>query len=205
MITELPAELMDVTEQDAGRGVSFKQEDQLIPLIYVLQTNSPIVDERGTSYIEGAKPGHFWLRNAIQPIADGEDGITVVPCGMQRTWIEWLPNRQGFVTRHMAVPEDLETRVMRGDDGRERNVTVRGGNGNILQDTREFYLLVEAGDSWQPYVFPCAGTKHSFAKQWQSRYHQFRHPRTKQVLPSFSRKYLLTTVPNPMHRENGLG
>ena len=187
----LPEELLGLTEEDAGRGVSFDQEDQLIPLIYVLQSNSPVVEKRNNpNYVEGAEPGHFWLRNSIHPIANGEEGIEVIPCGMQRTWIEWLPQRQGFVTRHSEPPADMETRTVRGDDGRERSVLARP-NGNFIQDTREFYLLVDG----QPYVLPCSGTKHSFARQWQSMFHQFRHPKTNDVMPSYARKYRLTTVP----------
>lgn len=188
---ELPAELMDVTAADAGMGVSFKQEDQLLPLIYVLQTNSPAVDKRGDNYIEGAEPGHFWLRNALDPIRDGVDGISVIPCEMQRTWIEWLPNRGGFVARHAEPPADMKLTTVRGDDGREKQVLIRTGSGNIIQDTREFYLLVDEF----PYVLPCTGTKHTFARQWQTMFHQFRHPKTKEIMPSFARRYRLTTVP----------
>jgi hypothetical protein len=188
---ELPAELLELTKTDAGMGVSFKQEDQLIPLIYVLQTNSPAVDKRGDNYIDGAEAGDFWLRNAIEPIKSGEEGIVVQPCEMMRTWIEWLPNRQGFVARHDKPPVDMETRKERDDSGREKVVLVRGENGNIIQDTREFFLIVDG----QPFVLPCSGTKHTFARAWNSFYMQFRHPQTNEVMPSFSRKYRLTTVP----------
>ena len=61
---QLPAELLDQTAADAGRGVSTKAEDQLIPILYVLQTNSPACDSRGPDYIDGAEPGHFLLRGA---------------------------------------------------------------------------------------------------------------------------------------------
>jgi hypothetical protein len=187
----VPDELLGVTEEDAGFGVSFKQEDQLLPLIYVLQTNSPVVDKRGDFYIQGAEPGHFWLRNSLTPIKDGVAGIDVIPCEMVRTWIEWLPNRQGFVARHDSPPPDMKTMTVRDDNGREKPILVRGNNGNIIQDTREFYLMVDG----QPYVLPCSGTKHTFARQWQTMFHQFRHPKTNDVMPAFSRKYKLTTVP----------
>ena len=188
---QLPAELLDITAKDAGMGVSFKQEDQLIPLIYILQTGSPAVDKRGDNHIDGAEPGDFWLRNAIEPIKNGEEGILVIPCEMTRSWIEWLPNRQGFVARHSQVPSDVETRKERDDSGREKTVLIRGENGNLIQDTREFFLLVDG----QPFVLPCTGTKHTFARSWNSFYMQFRHPKTGEVMPSFSRKYRLTTVP----------
>jgi hypothetical protein len=187
----VPDELLGVTEQDAGLGVSFKPEDQLLPLIYVLQTGSPVVDKRGDSYIEGAEPGNFWLRNSLEPIRDGEEGIITIPCEMTRTWIEWLPNRQGFVARHEQPPTDMVTRTQRGDDGRERQMLVRSESGNIIQDTREFYLLVEG----QPFVLPCTSTKHTFARQWQTMFKQFRHPKTNDVMPAFSRRWKLTTVP----------
>jgi hypothetical protein len=192
----LPADLMDLTEEDAGKGVSFKQEDQLIPLIYILQSNSPVVEKRGISYIEGAEPGHFWLRNSLHPIVNGEQGILAIPCGMSRVWIEWLPQRQGFVMRHPDIPSDAEEQLVRADNGQERRMLIRKSNGNILQDTREFALLVTAPDIADlPFVLPCSGTKHSFARSWQTMFHQYRHPRTRDIMPSFARKYQLTTVP----------
>jgi len=188
---ELSAELLDLTAEDTGKGVSFKQEDQLLPLIYVLQGLSPQVQKRGDSHIEGAEPGHFWLKNSLTPIWDGEKGIEVIPCEMVRTWIEWLPNRGGFVARHEAPPADTIQKTMRDDAGAERQMLVRSSNGNTIQDTREFYIIAQG----QPYVLPCTGTKHTFARQWQTYFHQYHHPKTGGVMPSFSRKYRLTTTP----------
>ena len=187
----VPQDMLDAMERDAGQGLSFKQEDQLLPLIYVLQSNSPITDKRSEGYIEGAEPGHFWLRNSVNPIRDGLLGIEVIPCEMVRTWIEWLPNRQGFVARHDEPPVDMEEKIQRDESGKEKAILVRSGNGNIIQDTREFFLICDG----QPYDFPCTGTKHTFARQWQTFFHQFRHPKTNVEVPAFARKYRLTTVP----------
>jgi hypothetical protein len=184
-------EMLDAMERDAGQGVSYKQEDQLLPLIYILQSNSPVTDKRGDNYVEGAEPGHFWLRNSITPIRNGVSGIDVIPVEMARTWIEWLPNRQGFVARHNEPPYDMVEKMIRDETGREKMILVRSGNGNIIQDTREFFLMCEV----QPYDLPCTGTKHTFARQWQTFFHQFKHPKTQIELPSFSHKYRLTTVP----------
>lgn len=187
----IPADMLDTLDQDSGMGVSFKQEDQLLPLIYVLQSNSPVVDKRGDKYVEGAEAGHFWMRNSLTPIADGEEGINVIPCEMVRSWIEWLPNRQGFVSRHANPPEDMENKIVRDDSGREKVVLIRKGNGNIIQDTREFFLLCNG----RPFVLPCTGTKHTFARSWQTMFHQFVNPKTGSILPAFAHRYKLTTVP----------
>jgi hypothetical protein len=187
---EYSDEMLAMMQEDEGKGVSFKAEDQLIPMIYILQSNSPVVDKRGDAYIEGAEAGHFWLRNSLNPIADGEAGIEVIPVEMVHTWVEWLPQRQGFVMRHLKPPADMASKTVRGDDGRERQVLMRE-NGNVIQETREFYLLCNG----QPFVLPCTGTKHTFARSWQTLFHQFKHPKTGNVLPAYSRKYLLRTVP----------
>jgi hypothetical protein len=184
-----PAELADLAARDAGKGVSMKAEDQLMPLIYVLQTNSPQCIKRGSGYIEGAEPGHFYLRGAIQPIRDGIAGIDVVPCAMTRVWMEWAPNREGFVARHNARPGDASP-VKVSHEGAERIQLIRS-SGNIVADTREYYLLVGGG----AYVLPCYGTKHTFARAWQTHFQQYRDERTGAVYPSFARHYRLTTIP----------
>jgi len=96
------------------------------------------------------------------------------------------------VARHDTPPADMVEKMVRDQEtGRERTMLIRSGNGNIIQDTREFFLLCEG----HPYDLPCTGTKHTFARQWQTMFHQFKHPKTGGVMPSFSRKYRLTTVP----------
>jgi hypothetical protein len=185
-----PTELLDKMAADAGRGVSQKAEDQLLPILYVLQTNSPQVNKRGSDYVEGAEAGHFFLRGALVPIRDGVIGVEAIPCAMDHVFIEWFPGRQGFVARHAEQPADVESRMVQDVDGPRRSL-VRSTNNNIVQDTREFFLLIDG----RPYVFPCYGTRHTFARRWQSHFNQYRHPQTGGLLPSFARKYLLTTVP----------
>jgi hypothetical protein len=196
-----PAELLDKMAADAGRGVSQKAEDQLIPLIYILQQNSPQVDKRGPEYIEDAEPGHFYLPTARDQIRDGEKGIVVIPSEMVRSCIEWQPQRRGFVARHDAMPTDTESRVVQDVDGSSKRSLVRP-NGNIVVDTREFYVVVEG----RPYLLPCYSTRHKFARAWQSYFHNFQHPKTGGMLPSFARQYRLTTglQDNAMGRWFGL-
>jgi hypothetical protein len=186
---QLPAELLDLAAQHAGEGVSNRAEDNLLPLIYIEQTGSPHVDKRSPDYIDGDEPGHFRLSNALDPIRNGVEGIEVIPCAMKRVWIEWLPNRQGFVAEHAEMPADAVTKIIDGDGG-PRETPVRA-NGNVLQDTRQFYVLVDGA----PYVLPCKGTGHTFARRWNSHFLQLRHPKTGDVLPSYIHKYKLTSVP----------
>jgi hypothetical protein len=190
---QLPAndqeEFLALTEAHAEEGISFRPEDQLLPLIYVLQSGSPIVEKRSESYVEGAEPGHFWLRNTLNPIRNGETGIIAVPVRMVSTWVEWMPNRGGFVTSHESRPPDTKVSLVRGDDGRERQTLVRS-SGNVIVETRNIYLLIDGS----PYVLPCTSTKHTFARNWQTLWHEFKHPNTGKIMPAYARRYRLTTV-----------
>jgi hypothetical protein len=181
----LPADLTDLTTPDAGKGVSTKAEDAIVPLITVLQNGSPQCDKRGPEYIDGAEPGKFWLRGAVDPI---RDEIIAIPCAMAHTWMEWLPDRQGFAARHEEEPSDVEVKPAGGTS--KRPILVRP-NGNVVENVREVYVLVDG----QPYMLPCASTFHQFAREWQSYFRQWQHPTTHKVLPSFARRYKLVTVP----------
>jgi hypothetical protein len=94
------------------------------------------------------------------------------------------------VARHDRPPADVEISKT-SEGGIEKTVLIRTSNKNVVQDTREFFVLVDG----QPYMLPCAGTRHTFARTWQSHFQQLRHPTTGKVLPSFLYRYRLTTVP----------
>jgi hypothetical protein len=190
--SQLPAEWLDEAARDAGLGVSTKSEDQIIPLLNVLQTGSPICNKRGEAHVEGAEAGKFWLRGALSPIRDGLTGIEAIPCGMVRKWVEFLQARGGYVGEHEKPPADVEPRISTDENGNEKTVQVRRGNGNLIVDTRQVYLLIEGA----PWMLPCYGTRHTFARLWQTYFNQLRHPKTGGILPSFTHRYLLTTVPD---------
>jgi hypothetical protein len=197
---QLPADWLNTAARFSGRGVSTKAEDQLIPLIYLLQKGSPQVDKRGPKYVQDAEPGDFFLRGDLRPIRSGVTGIEVQPCQMLRKWVEWLPNRQGYVTEHDRPPADLESRIS-SENGIEKIVQVRKSNNNVIVDTRQFYVLVEG----QPYQLPLKSTGHTVAREWTTHQNRLLHPITGNVLPAFAHRYLLTSIPVDGKKGNWFG
>jgi hypothetical protein len=188
----IAAELLDEAARDAGKGVSTDPADRIIPLLYILQSGSPAVAKRGNAHIPDAEAGDFWLRNAASnPIRSGITGINVLNCGMVRRWVEWRPNRQGYVTEHDQPPADTEDVITRDEAGNEKVIQVRRSNKHVIEDTRKIFLLIDG----MPYVFPCKGTLHTFARSWQTHLVQLLHPTTGKLLPSFYHRYRLTTAP----------
>jgi hypothetical protein len=187
----------EMLAKDEGLGVSKDPADKKISLIYVLQGGSPIVNKRSEGHIAGTEPGHFWLRGAKEPIRSGIEGFSCQPCGMDRVWNEWLPDRGGFVGAHPERPTGLI--LQERESGRA--LLVRKSAGTIIEDTRRFFILVDD----QPYILPCTSTKHSFAREWQSYYDQLRHPDTGGIMPAFSHRYRLTTVPITKNQNSWFG
>jgi hypothetical protein len=151
----------------------------------VCQSGSAVVDQRGPNYINGASAGDFWVRDSLNPIRSGIAGIELIFCGYERVWNEWKPNRQGnLVAQHKQAPED----AVEARDENNRWRLVRA-NGNIIEETREFFVLLDL----QPYILPCTGTKHKFAKRLMAWFKQLVDPETGSVLPAFLHKYRITT------------
>jgi hypothetical protein len=188
---QIPAEWHDEAARDAGKGVSARPEDQILPRVYLLQQGSPQCDKRGSKYIQDAEAGDFLLRGAVRPIRSGVTGIEVQPCEMRRKWIEYMPQRQGYVTEHDRPPDDLESRIS-SENSIEKVVQVRRSNNNVVEDSREFYLLIEG----QPFALGCSSTKHTFAREWTTYQNRLLHPDTGAVLPAWTHKYLLTSTPS---------
>jgi hypothetical protein len=180
----LPDYLDKLAERDVGAGVSSNFEDQLTPIINVLQTNSPQCDSRGPEFVADAAPGLFYLRASTTPIRETLD---VIPCGQMHSFLEWRAGRQGLVGRHAELPEDVQIEI---DASSGRRMFVRPDTKNTIQDTRELYLIVDGS----PWMLPCYGTRHTFARKLMSYFNQQKHPRTGLLLPTYAKRYRLSTV-----------
>ena len=127
----------------------------------------------------------FWLRGSDPPIREQLD---VICCGMLHTFTEWLPSRQGYVGRHADLPDDVQITT---DGSSGRRFYVRAGNKNVLEDTRELYVVIDG----QLRMLPATGTKHTFVRALETFFNQQRNPKTGSVLPSFAHVIRLTTTP----------
>lgn len=175
-----PAELAGLMGDDLGKGTSTAAADNMVPLVYILQTNSPGVNKRDAAYIDGAEPGDLWLRNAPVPVVPGEDGFVAQVCYFYKDVGEWVPRDSGggggtgFVTRHPwnedhpdGVPADAVKVLIEGKgDDSDKEVWMTPDKKHELVPTRNFVLLVYTPFGALPYVFPLSGSGHSAARQW---------------------------------------
>jgi hypothetical protein len=170
-----PTHLMQYAQEDAGKGVSTKASDNLVPLIYVLHPLSPQVDKRSNSYIEGAEGGDIWLRNAPpgMEIVKGEVGILVQPCYFYKDVVEWVPRLegggggQGFIGRHAVEdPKNVPGAIQQPDN--VNHWTTADGEHDLVE-TRNHAVLVYIDGRVLPYLIPFTSTGHGVSRAWMSK------------------------------------
>lgn len=201
--------LDELMGMDAGKGTSQKAEDNIVPLVYILQTNSPQVNRRSEAYIEGAEPGDIWLRHSPTPIVKGTEGIIFVPCFWWKDLVEWIPRDAGggFVGRHAYELDAKGEPVLPADTTIERDKTnpqkvrfVRqNGNELVLTANHAGFVVLPDG-KWLPYVIPLKSTGLTVSRQFMFQMNSKR-TRDGRVLPSFSHRYKMVT----RHRKNKEG
>jgi hypothetical protein len=188
------AELEALMEADAGKGASGKAEDNIVPLIYILQPLSPQVNERDPNYIQGAKPGDIWLRSAPDDVQviKGDSGFEFQPCGFAKDIVEWMPNRGGYVGRHDFEKRPPDAKEVPSPTDPTRMITVRA-NGNLLVETRYHAGFVCLPDGRRlPYVIPFASSGHTVSREWTFRINS-KQMKSGKPYPAFAFTYHLTT------------
>lgn len=193
----LPAELMGMMEQDAGRGISDNPNDVGIPFISTLQDLSPQVKKRDEKYIEGAEVGMLFnsVTSELYP-----HGVEFIPVYYESCHVEWIPRDSGggFVGKH---PWDtpLLGHVQPNPAGKG---PPRLPSGNDLVETRYWYGFFRpldaegntlGGTRWEPGVFAFSSTGLKRSREWVGQTKRHLIPGTEKVAPLFSHVY--TVVP----------
>lgn len=152
---------------DAGAGMqNVTARDIATPIIRILQSNSPQCKKSDAGYIAGAAEGMFF-NNVTNEVFDGEDGLTVVPCFFEKVYIEWKPNRGGFVAIHPVDTHLVnEVKMVKNADGKDIPTLP---NGNTLTETNQHYALILRDDgSYEPVVISMSSSNLRASRTWNN-------------------------------------
>jgi len=177
---------------DAGKGVSKDRDDKIVPMIRVLQSQSPQCLKAKPEFIKGAEAGDFYFKNMLTELIKGDEGFEFQPCAFLKCWLEFDGPRDDnpkFVGRH----EDAQGRPSGVPDLEldEDGYDFVNKKGHRFTYSREHYGLTADG---KPFVFPFGGSGHTTSREWMTLMDQFQL-KNGQIEPSFNRMYRLTTVP----------
>lgn len=152
-----------------GAGTSQLAEDNLIPIVTLLQDLSPQTKERNPEYVNGARPGDFLIKS-LGVLINGDDGFWFQPVHFSHMWNEWVPRDSGggLVGMYPEKPDDAKEVL--NDKGKK---VWRSARGNDYVETRYFagFLKTPEGQIF-PAVLPFSSTGHSVAKAWMVQMNQ---------------------------------
>ena len=145
---------------DSMKGAEeIRKEDISTPILKILHQLSPECNARDPKYVEGSKPGMIYA-SSFGSLIDGEkDGINIVVAHAQTRFPEWQERGDSAsapVGTHMQIPADAVE---------ERNGRYRLPNGNYVEKTAYFYVIVVSGEESRPAVIPMRSSNLSPARE----------------------------------------
>jgi len=131
--------------QDSGKGSEeIDGKDNTPSILKILHQLSPECNANDAKYVEGSKPGMIYAKG-LGTLTDGQEGVNILVAHVQTRFPEWQEMGDTAappVTTHLNIPEDAVE---------ERNGKYRLSNGNYVEKTAYFYVVV-LGDEPRPAV-----------------------------------------------------
>lgn len=199
--------LMAEMQGDAGAGQeNMGMDDFAIPRINVLQSLSPQVVKSNDAYIKGAEAGSFYNTVSGQ-VYDGDAGITVIPAGYRRSYLEWKDREKGG---GLVKDHGLDVTILKSCHKNDKGQSITDKDGNRVVETAEYFVMfkVKETDDYTPAVISMASSQLHKSKKWNTGMNQFmilppptiNEDGSKTVgekfnPPSFSREFKMVTVP----------
>jgi hypothetical protein len=164
--------------EDAALIAAVQERDLAPPepkLIALLQNNSTKMLEK----INGSKAGDYAVpREGEHLLCKAASGVPHVPVGYERFYVEWAPNRGGYVDKHPKKPSDALW--LKANESPDRKQGLWRENGNRLEDTVFAHLLVLL-DGREPFgaTFPFRSTALNIGLDYENRAERIKVENTK--------------------------
>lgn len=127
-----------------------------IPFVRILQKLSPQLNKQKQEFIDGAEEGD-WYNSTTKEVYGPE--INVLVLKFERVFIEWKPNRGGFVGYH--TPENAERIAVDTTFGNWKTK-----EGNELSETYVYMILIEGHEAEGIVVLSFSSSAIKVAREW---------------------------------------
>lgn len=191
----------DEYAQYAGAGhEEHRKDDDLIPIVRVLQTNSPECDDR----TRNPRPEPGWLINTatskVYPaLAEAnESGLLIIPVTYDTVVVRWIPQDDGGGFVGVYSPDDPKIKPLLEAKSMGKIILEKGTFDSFdkkteLSLTKNLYAIAidEAAGDGSPVVIPCESTKLTPFKKWLN---EIAPPMKKPKYPLFAYTTRLQTI-----------
>ena len=150
---------------DLSKGFeNMTQDDLALPFLRILGQLSPQVTQGDAKFIESARPGMIY-NTVTSDLFDGKKGIKAIPCYYKKDYPEWNDRGEGPgapVAIHLPQRPVIAT-------GKRDGSKIRLPNGNYLEETASYYVMVEAkSGAYTPALITMKSTQLNVSKKWNS-------------------------------------
>lgn len=178
-----------LSDDGLGGFESMTQDTIAIPFLRILQQLSPQLDDAKPEYIEGAKKGMF-CNGSINKTYTAP--LEVVVGKFDRYFIEWKPNRGGFVQAH--DPESVNKDLALGNLIRdEKNRIIDPDTKNVFMDTYVYFILLSGHLEDGLMLLSLSSTQLKEARKWNRNLMSMVLPGTNQKAKPYYMRWNLTT------------
>ena len=154
--------LTGMFEEDANTSFSnMGSDDFALPFLRVLGQLSPETNKRDAKYVEGAEPGMIF-NTVTKQLYDGEKGVSVIPCYYKREYVEWSDRGEG--TSAPIAIHAVDSGIIK-DTTRDASYKDRLPNGNYLENTASYFVLLESGEAA---LISMKSTQLKVSRSWNS-------------------------------------
>jgi hypothetical protein len=160
---QLPKEMQTVDSSFADLGglgtQSVTSKDVDTPRLKILESGSPQLKKGNTQYLDDAEAGDF-CNVATGDIWRSE--IIVTPCDFHTRYLEWpkVRGKSAPIHDHGEDPSILRRCVTN-----EKNQHTLP-NGNRIEETAFWYLLIQNGAQWDRVLFQLTSTRLKASRKW---------------------------------------
>lgn len=167
MDEELKKAVFEFDKGDTNEG--FEQMDgsvMALPFLRIVQKLSPQLNKNKAEYIPGAEEGMLYNTLTKQLV---DKPVRCIVLRFEHVYIEWKPNRQGFVAMH-SIENATRLALDPTKFGKWHNKNTGDGQTletmNILQETYVYALVLEGHEKDGPIVLSLASSMLKAAKNW---------------------------------------
>ena len=188
----------------AGQGTeNIEAKDQKLPIMRILQSTNPQVQQGNSAYDEDARIGDIYVAATRKNYGKK---ITVVPCQYINTFNEWKGSRDGVSRPTVHMNKSILDKASKRD-GDNRDWLP---NGNYVEDTGNHFCYILDSKTYEPLecvLIPMASSQKGKSRSWNS----IIANKTKTdklgtfIPPTFSSVYTLSTVPEKNDKGSWIG
>lgn len=193
---------------DAGAGMeNLGQDEQTIPFLRIIQSNSPIITE---NKVPGAKAGQIF-NSATLGVMDGFEALLA---HRDHNYIEWTPRDAGGGFLGVHDPENPDIQIMRKEQGQFGKLKGNGGQSEFVETFYHYVFakaLAEGGMAFRALI-PYASTQIGKYKNLNTRINtELLYPNPKGAReapirpPMWAHRFKFTTQPEKNKKGNFFG